>query len=26
VTPTVIHGNLVAGSTYNRATPLPIAP
>jgi len=25
VTPTTIHGNLVAGSTYNRATPLPPA-
>ena len=25
VTPTIIHGNLVAGSTYNRATPLPPA-
>ena len=26
VTPTVIHGNLVAGATYARATPLPPAP
>lgn len=25
VTPTIIHGNLVAGATYDRATPLPSA-